>query len=157
MAQVGRPREYRDEHVQKVQEYIDSCKDEYVSYVKSEDANGVKTYGSRLNVKFPSIEGCALYLDVTRSTMYEWRKTYTEFSDIIDKLLRVQADKLLNKGLSGEYNSTISKVILTKHDYIEKQAFDVKTYDDEPTDEELAAIIRRSTDGSQANPVSATV
>jgi hypothetical protein len=152
----GRPSEYTADYVQKVREYIDGCVDEYKQLVKSTGSEGGIQYENKLVVNLPSIEGCALHLNVARSTIYEWRKTYGEFSDIIDVLLQEQAKKLLNKGLSGEYNPTISKVILTKHDYIEKQALDLKTNDDEPTDAELAAIIRRSIDGSKATPVSAT-
>lgn len=150
---LGRPSVYTGEYVKKVREYLDSCKDTYEQLVKSTGAEGGVQYENKLVVNLPSIEGCALYIGVNRSTIYEWRKTYQDFSDIIEELLHEQAKKLLNKGLSGEYNSTISKVILTKHDYIEKQSLDLKTNDDEPTDEELAEVIRRSTDGSAASRV----
>lgn len=151
---LGRPTDYDASYVAKAQEYLDSCKDEYKQLVKSTSSEGGVQYENKLVVNLPSIEGLALHLNVARSTVYDWRKAHSEFSDIIDILLAEQAKKLLNKGLSGEYNSTISKVILTKHDYIEKQALDLKTNDDEPTDEELAAVIRRSTDGSKAASVS---
>jgi hypothetical protein len=38
-----------------------------------------------------------------------------------------QADRLLNNGLAGTYNSTIAKVLLTKHGY--REGIDATTND----------------------------
>ena len=120
----GRPTDYLgEETIKLVREYIDSCKDEIVPRLKQENGEkGYVMYENRLRVKLPSIEGLAVYLKVARSTIYEWEKTYSEFSDILDELKARQAEVLLNNGLSGDYNSTITKVILTKHGYVEKNA-----------------------------------
>lgn len=105
----GRPTDYEGElTINKVREYLDSC-------IDTEKGNG------KLDVKLPSIEGLAIYLDVSRECIYEWEKVHEEFSYILDKVRQKQAEKLLNKGLSGEYNSTIAKLILTKHGYVDKQ------------------------------------
>ena len=42
-----------------------------------------------------------------------------EFSAIIEQLQAEQEDRLINNGLSGNYNPTIAKVLLTKHGYRE--------------------------------------
>lgn len=112
---AGRPLEYDSErHVLEAMKYIASCED------KTEN-------GQLVQVKVPTIEGLALYLRISRDTVYTWSKQYSEFSDIIEQLKLTQADRLINNGLSGSYNSTIAKVILTKHGYTDKQEIEQKT------------------------------
>jgi len=76
---------------------------------------------------FPSIAGLAIFLEKARSTMYKWASEddKVEFSDILERILSLQESKLLSKGLDGTYNSTITKLILTKHGYSDKQETDV--------------------------------
>ena len=66
------------------------------------------------------LEGLSLFLKVNRDTLYTWAKEHPEFSDILDDLRNAQAEKLINNGLSGDYNPTIAKLILTKHGYHDK-------------------------------------
>lgn len=95
---MARPQEYNQSYTDKAKEYLD-------------------TIGKNL----PSIEGLAVFLEIHRSTVYDWKSKFPEFSDILEKLLAVQADSLMNNGLNGKWNSTISKLILTKHGYSDKQ------------------------------------
>lgn len=97
----GRPTDYSDKVLDQTREYIDLCEDE------------------DKKVKIPTIEGLAVHLGVNKSTVYLWRKLHTPFSDLIEDLLARQGDRLVNKGLSGDYNPTIAKVLLTKHGYRE--------------------------------------
>ncbi len=105
----GRPIEYNEETLLKAKEYIASCKD-----VEEDKENKIAK-----KVKLPSIGGLAVAVGAARSTLYEWAKKYPEFSDIMETMLSIQEERLLNNGLSGAYNPTISKVILTKHGYRE--------------------------------------
>jgi hypothetical protein len=57
----------------------------------------------------------ALYLDVNKTTIFEWEKKYPDFSNSLDKIKDEQKKRLLEKGLSGEYNSTIAKLILSSN------------------------------------------
>lgn len=70
----------------------------------------------------PSIEGLSEYLNIARSTLYEWEKheDRAEFSDILAKILTKQARLLINEGLKGEFNSAIAKLALGKHGYHDK-------------------------------------
>lgn len=77
-------------------------------------------YG-RWKVKIPTVEGLALFLGITRETLYNWEKLYPEFFSIMERLRQKQADALISNGLSGDYNPTIAKVLLTKHGYREGQ------------------------------------
>ena len=114
----GRPTDLTQEVIDSANAYLLSCED---TEVEKDEWQRV-TYS--LKVKLPSIEWLARHIKVARSTIYEWRKLETplwrEFSDIIEDILSEQAEKLLNNWLSGDYNPTIAKVILTKHWYTDK-------------------------------------
>lgn len=69
----------------------------------------------------PSIAGLACYAEKRRNTIYDYGSQDEEFSNILDAIMRLQESKLLNAGLKGEFNPTITKLILTKHGYSDKQ------------------------------------
>lgn len=95
---AGRPSIYTPELVQSAWNYVNDCPD-----------------------AIPSIEGLCDAINIARATAYDWAKQDDkEFSDILDALMRKQAKMLINKGLENEWNSTIAKLILTKHGYSDK-------------------------------------
>lgn len=96
----------------KAQEYL----------ANSHDVYDEKTHD--VNVDLPTFEGLAIHLGVHRDTLYDWETKYAEFSDILERLKQFQAKSLINKGLSGKYNPTIAKLILSKHGYADKQEID---------------------------------
>lgn len=108
-AEVGRPTKYNEEILAKTREYIDNC----------EDTEADRDSDIKASVNIPTIEGLAYEIKVNKDTIYEWRKIYPIFSDLIQDLLAKQAKHLINKGLAGTYNPTIAKVLLTKHGYRE--------------------------------------
>jgi hypothetical protein len=105
---AGAPTNYSEDMLQKAQEYVASCVD-----MQSE----VDT--KKLKVKLPTKGGLAYHLGVHRDTLYEWAKIHPAFSDIMEQLGAKQEEALINNGLSGDYNPTIAKVLLTKHGYRE--------------------------------------
>lgn len=123
---MARPTDFNDQVLIDAKAYIDSCEDEQRSVVTGESENYTK-YEEKLRVKLPTIEGLARHLQIHRTTVYAWQKEHVEFSYIIEELLQKQAERLLSNGLSGDYNSTIAKVLLTKHGYTDKQEIDQKT------------------------------
>lgn len=118
---TGRPPKYEgDKTVDKVYEYINSCIDEIEIFDKTVGDKS-NSYERVLKTKIPTLAGLALYLEVNKATVYEWGKEYKEFSNALDDLTSLQEEKLLNGGVSGTYNSTISKLILSSnHGYKEK-------------------------------------
>ena len=85
------------------------------------------------NEELPTIAGLAVTAEVGRNVLYRYAKDYNQvFKNIFERLLSEQERKLVNKGLKGDYNSTIAKLILTKHGYSDKQEIDasVKTYEE---------------------------
>ena len=105
MSDTGRPTKYTEELVNKAKTYI-------ASYESSGDV-------------IPSIAGLASVLDVSRTLLYDWEKKYPEFLYILEAIKREQQKVLLNKGLSGDFNSAITKLVLGKHGYHDKQ--DIET------------------------------
>ena len=69
----------------------------------------------------PSIEGLSLYINIARSTIYEWisQEGKEEFSDIVAQILANQGKMLINNGLIGKFNNSITKVMMSKHGYRE--------------------------------------
>jgi hypothetical protein len=96
----GRPKELNDALIDKADEYLNG------GYMAAEEV--------------PTIAGLALYIDKRRSTVYEWAKENERFSDILGKIMAKQERELLNGSLKGDYNATISKLMLTKHGYSDK-------------------------------------
>jgi hypothetical protein len=102
----------------------------------------LKNHEENYSHQFPSIEGLAYVLKVSRSTLNKWmgEEDKKEFSDIAEAIAQLQIITLCNKGLAGEYNSTIAKLLLSKHGYHEKTELDANIRD-ELTDTERAARI----------------
>lgn len=119
-AKRGRPSIYNETILEKAREYLELCQDEEVEKSKS-GRGGNEFVEYKIKAKLPTKGGLARYLGVSRDTLYEWSKEYKEFSYIMEELGAEQEDRLINMGLSGEYNPTISKVLLTKHGYREGQ------------------------------------
>lgn len=128
-APVGRPSKYTTDMPKRVVEYVDSCVDEVYDYHKTQGMTS-NTFERRLRVNIPTLEGLATYLGVNRDTLQEWRKEHKEFSVSFDYLLREQAQKLMVGGLSGDYNPTIAKLILSANHGM-KERVDATT-DDKP-------------------------
>lgn len=118
---MARPTMYNEEILKSAEEYLLSCEDEEVE--KGTDEKPIYS----IKVKLPTKGGLARYLGVSRDTLYDWSSKYPEFSDIMEELSAEQEDKLINNGLSGDYNPTIAKVLLTKHGYSDKQETDITT------------------------------
>ena len=77
----------------------------------------------------PSIVGLAKYIERARSLLYVWAedKNKKEFKDILEEINEQQHQVLINKGLNSEFNSNITKLVLGKHGYHDKQEVDNKT------------------------------
>ena len=127
---AGRPSIYKPDMVEKARRYI--ANHEYY------------------NDPVPTVAGLACVLGVVRDTCYAWAKDENkpEFSDILGELAQKQERVLIARGLVGEFNAPITKMMLTKHGYSDKVENDYTSSDGsmspkaaiELTDEQLALI-----------------
>ena len=68
--------------------------------------------------RVPSVAGLACEINVSRETCHAWsRDEGNQFSDILKLISRKQERELLNNGLSGDFNYSITKMMLSKHGY----------------------------------------
>lgn len=103
MADRGRPTLYSDRVLIKARRYVNA------SYPNKEEV-------------IPTIEGLSLYLRVARATIYAWalEQDKRDFSDIVERLMTKQGKTLANGGISGSFNPTITKLMMSKHGYSDK-------------------------------------
>jgi hypothetical protein len=122
----GRPTDYDPNyHPKSVLDYIEMCQDVDIQRTQSEadgEKGWSKSYQLMQRVNLPTVEGYALHEKIARSAIYRWIDDYPEFKDTIDILLNAQKQRLVNSGLSGHYNPTITKLMLcTNHGMSDKQ------------------------------------
>lgn len=110
---MGRPTEYKEDYCRQVDVYLSQCED-------------TMTERGKIQVNLPTLEGFSTFINVNKSSLYEWEKKYLDFSDALEKIRREQKQRLLNMGLSGDYNPTIAKLVLSaNHGMAEKTQTDL--------------------------------
>ncbi|WP_308806134.1 terminase small subunit [Neisseria yangbaofengii] len=72
----------------------------------------------------PTLAGLALYLGKNRSTLAEYTCQSPEIAAVAEQVQTMQEIRLINGGLTGEYNAAFAKLLLTKHGYSDKQEID---------------------------------
>lgn len=107
---VGAPTKCTPELIKKAEEYLDN-------------------YGDHGDM-IPSVVGLARVVDVRRETLHVWaaEEGKDKISCILNKIKEEQERVLINKGLDGTFNSNITKLVLGKHDYHDKQDTHVKEF-----------------------------
>ena len=93
----------------------------------------------------PSIEGLADHLDIHRDTCYAWRDTIDAFSDTFERVIRKQARMLIGGGLTNEFNSAITKLMLANHGYREKSEVDNRSSDGSMSPQKIERVIIEAT------------
>ncbi len=100
---AGRPTKLTPEAIEKAIDYING---------------GYEVQGDAI----PSHIGIALVLNVATSTVYKWAEDpESGFSEILEFCRQKQHQLLIGKGLSGDFNPSITKLVLGKHGYHERQ------------------------------------
>jgi len=87
----------------------------------------------------PTVAGLSLVLGVTKATIYDWgsQEDKAEFSYTLRDIQAKQESELLNGGLSGGFNSVITKLMLSNHGYSDKSTIEQHTYSHEEALDEL--------------------
>lgn len=112
----GRPTDYTPELLEKARGYLKQLKPDVYDEVS-------KTW----DLDLPSIASFAGYLGLSRETVHTWAKDpeKQEFSDIYLDIMRKQEEVITRGSMGGKYNSTITKLLLTKHGYSDKTETDL--------------------------------
>jgi len=110
----GRPSSYSPELYETCLDYLENYKETY-------------------DHEFPSVVGLCQVLKRSRTTLYRWADKnsdvyHEEFSDILATVMDLQQLVLLNSGINGTFNSQITKLVLGKHGYHDKQDTHVKEF-----------------------------
>jgi hypothetical protein len=129
---IGRPTKYNESILEKAKAYLDALPEDEVIH---------------------SIEGLADFLDIDRSTIYDWasQDDKEDFSYIVNKLLIKQGKSLINNTLNKKFEPRTANMILGKHGYTIKTESDVTSKVElkidsmkELTNEELERITNES-------------
>jgi hypothetical protein len=73
----------------------------------------------------PSVVGMAVVLGVASSSVKLWGEKYPEFSATLEACKDSQHITLLHKGLTNDFNATITKLALSNHGYSESTKTDI--------------------------------
>ena len=124
---MGRPTKLTEEIIKKAENYI---------------AGDWMTLGHVM----PSAVGLAKVIGVSKKTIYNWADNNDDFLHILAELNTEQEFTLLNNGLTGEFNTAITKLVLAKHDYSDKVSQDVTSSDGsmKPVVVELVGVTNES-------------
>ena len=100
---VGRKTKYNNALLDKCQEYIDTWQE--------------------LGESIPTQVGLQLYIGISETRFYEWLKHDRKkpFREYAKRVMQMQKKELSNKGITGEFNPNITKLLLTKHGFVDKK------------------------------------
>lgn len=104
---VGRPSKYTEDMPERAWHYVENYQE----------------YGDVV----PMVAGLAVALGLHKDTVYSWCQDSDkrQFSDAVSFIEVAQHKALVNGGISGAYNPTITKLMLSSnHGYSEKQTVD---------------------------------
>jgi hypothetical protein len=97
----------------------------------------------------PSVAGLACEIGVRRETCHAWAKDETkEFSNILRKIAETQERQLVKGGLGGNFNASITKMMMTKHGYSDRVETDHTSSDGSMTPKPTEIILRAVDDTS---------
>lgn len=117
----GRPFKMTDELIAKAELYL-------TDYMSNDDI-------------VPSVAGLACYLGVTRKTIYNHKDKNERLLHTLEMIEQIQEKLLLKGGLLGDFNPTITKLMMSNHGYSDKAQIDNVSSDGsmKPTVIELVA------------------
>lgn len=72
----------------------------------------------------PSVAGLACYLEISRSSVYNYKDKSNRFLDIVERVELLQEKMLINGGLKGDFNAAITKLMMAKRGYSDSQVVD---------------------------------
>lgn len=141
---TGAPTKYDISLIDKVDEYLKTTGDKYETFDTGAVKDGVPVKITKLVVDMPMIEGFSDYIDVCVSTINNWELEYPDFLVATNKIRKAQKKVLMNKGVSGEYNPLITRLVLSANHGMREKS-DV-TSDDKPIQSNTIIVKRMDKD-----------
>lgn len=77
----------------------------------------------------PTVCGLACYLGVSKRSIYNLSTRSDQFLHTLDAIQAKQETLLIKNGLSGDFNSTIAKLMLSNHGHSDKVGIDHQSSD----------------------------
>ncbi len=141
----GRPRKY--ETVEQLQEGIEK----YIDYIAVQNAAGVSL--------IPDVEGLALFLGISRSTLYEWQNSRPgEFSDTIKRAINAIAAVKKQLALNGKIPPIVFATDFNNnHGYVQQQKIEVAAVRKLEELPQKADIMRRLPTKTASDPAEADI
>jgi hypothetical protein len=96
----------------------------------------------------PSLSGLACYLGVCNKTIFNYSKQNDDFLHITTMVMTMQENRLINGGLAGEFNPTITKLLLSKHGYHDKVQNEINSINERVSEIILIGVEGRESDDS---------
>lgn len=93
----------------------------------------------------PSRVGLCCWLGISKQTSFNWEKDYPQFLDTLQAVDALQEHTAMNKGITGEFNSTIVKLVLANHGYSDKVQQDNVSSDGSMTPKPALDVSKLST------------
>lgn len=135
-----RPPQYSPEMIGKVLEYLKTCENRYETYLARVSAKGTEVMEREVIVNLPTKPGLAMFLDTTETSIDNWAAEHEDFLGALQLIYTKQKHMLMNSGLSGLYNSTIAKLILSSNHGMADRSENVNR-NVLPTEEELGTAM----------------
>ena len=120
---MARPTSYDETLVEKAE-----------AYLREFDLKQSEREGATSEEVIPTIVGLCRYIERGKTTVYNWiaetdDKKKDAFRDICSGIAELQEVKLVTGGLVGGWNPQVTKMILSKHGYSDKQEIDHSSAD----------------------------
>ena len=115
------PTKYTPELLEKAQEYLDTWEE--------------------LGDAVPMLVGMSIHCGITEKTRMKYEKEHEAMGIVCAGVREAQQQVLINKGLTKIHDNSLTKLMLMKHGFTDKQTVDMKSSDGSmsPTKEALDA------------------
>lgn len=121
MKKMWRPMKYDSWKYQLLaRKYIEECEKTYEDFCHAKTKTQLKAYRQFAHIHptwIPTIGWLAKFCWLNRSTIYDWRKKYPDFSNMVEEVKLLQTVQLINGWLTGVYNSKITILMLYSTGY----------------------------------------
>jgi hypothetical protein len=153
---------YKPKYIRLAKQYLEDCQDTFGQYVLEKDKKTgkkvTKYVSTGLKVRLPTVDGLSNLIGVEIKAVVRWTQKYPKFKKVVDAIRAEQKRRLIDMSLSGDYNPTIAKLILSAN-YGMREGIDtttngesINTFNDQQIDRIAERIAsRKRSNGSSSS------